>query len=197
MARIHEGKKQSEIVDEVLKIANKCPFKSTLTKCRHTSILDMPETSLSELWADVLFLGRTAPVVETVYEVSRQEFELLCNRVESIEQVVFRPDLVAKIEIDNIFGLCKSYIEKISSMDIVNKIMLVEDEDETTCWTIIDAPPFEDSLREPIYEAQLEILRSVDDDIPLDFHVLNISEVPTPEKLEEIIPSDAQIIWQR
>lgn len=197
MARVQEGKKQSEIVDDVFEIASADPFKLTFPKNPHMrSVISLPQNTLSELWEGVLFMGHDVPVVEIVDEVSRQEFESLCDRVEAIEQVVFKKQIITELELDTIFKLCNAYIEKISSMDIVDKVILVDDEDVTTCWTIIDALPFDDSLREPIYEAQLEILRSMDDDVPLDFHVLNIAELPDPEKLEQIIPSDAQTIWQ-
>ncbi len=101
---------------------------------------------------------------------------------------------IATTDIDR---LCREYVDKVSDISAVREVLVVEEEEVTTIWTIIKAPPFEDSLREPIYTAQLQILRSLGQDIPLDFYVLNESELPADEKLSEIIPSNARCIWQR
>ena len=198
MARVQEGKKQSEIVDDVFEIASADPLKWTLPKSPHMrSVISLPQNALSELWDGVLFMGHDVPVVEIVDEVSRQEFESLCDRVEALEQVVFKKQIITELELDTIFKLCTAYIEAIRSMDIVVKVMVTEAEDVTTCWTIIDAPPFEDSLREPIYAAQVNILSSLEDEISVDFHVLNIAELSEPAELNNIIPPNAGIVWQR
>jgi len=93
--------------------------------------------------------------------------------------------------------VCREYIEKISKIEAVREILVVEAEKVTTVWTIIKAPPFEDSVREPIYTAQLQILRSLERAIPIDFHILNESELPSDEKLSDVIPSNASSIWRR
>jgi hypothetical protein len=93
--------------------------------------------------------------------------------------------------------VCREYVEKISKIEAVREILVVEGEKVTTVWTIIKAPPFEDSVREPIYTAQLQILRSLERYIPIDFYILNESELSSDKNLSDIIPSDARSIWQR
>jgi len=92
--------------------------------------------------------------------------------------------------------LYREYIQKVCDLDIVQKIFLVEDEDETTILTIINAPPFEDSLREPIYLAQLEVLRSPNSNSNVGFHVLNEKELSAEQTVENTIPENAKRIWQ-
>jgi hypothetical protein len=93
--------------------------------------------------------------------------------------------------------VCREYIDRISANKAVREILVVEGEKVTTIWTIIKAPPFEDSVREPIYAAQLQILGSLEQVIPVDFYVLNKSELPSDEKLSDIIPSNARSVWRR
>ncbi len=93
--------------------------------------------------------------------------------------------------------LCKQYTDKVSHIKAVNEVLVVEEEQITTIWTIINSPPFEDSLREPIYEAQSHILRSLRQDIPLDFYVLNEAELTPDQKLSDIIPANSIRIWRR
>ena len=97
----------------------------------------------------------------------------------------------------NIDKVCREYVEKISKIEAVREILLVEAEKINMVWTIIKAAPFEDSLRKPIYTAQLEILRSLEQDIPIDFYILNESEFSSEKNLSDIIPSNARSIWQR
>ncbi len=79
-------------------------------------------------------------------------------------------------------------------MTVKKKILIVEDEEGFTIWTIIEAEPFDDSQRKPIYQAQINILRQMEEGIPIDFRILNISEY---KQIEDIIPSSAKIYWQR
>jgi hypothetical protein len=97
----------------------------------------------------------------------------------------------------NIDNLCRQYVEKISSIKAVREILVVEAEKVTTLWTIIKAPPFEDSVREPIYTAQLQILRTLKRPIPINFRIFNEAELLSDEKLSNTIPSNATSIWRR
>lgn len=117
---------------------------------------------------------------------------------ESLEELASKlRDTLLSIAITDIDKLCSEYVDKVSNIKVVREILVVEEEEATTIWTIIKSPPFEDSLREPIYAAQSQVLRSLGQDITLDFYVLNESELPSDEKLSEIIPSNARLIWQR
>ena len=93
--------------------------------------------------------------------------------------------------------ICAEYLAEITEIESLREILVVEEEEVTTVWTIIKAPPFDDSVREPIYAAQLNIMRSLEQDIPIDFYILNESELPSDKKLSDIIPCNARSIWRR
>lgn len=97
----------------------------------------------------------------------------------------------------NVDVVCTQYIEKVSSIEAAREILVVQAEKVTTLWTIIKSPPFEDSVREPIYAAQLQILRSLKRPIPIDFRILNETELPSDQDLSNAIPSNATSIWRR
>ena len=90
--------------------------------------------------------------------------------------------------------LCQDYLNMVNTIEIVKQILIVEDEEGFTIWTIIEAEPFDDSQRKPIYQAQINIFRQIEEGIPIDFRILNISEC---KQIEDIIPSSAKIYWQR
>jgi hypothetical protein len=114
--------------------------------------------------------------------------------VEGFESVLRELLSIATTDIDRI---CREYVGKINEIREVREVLLVEEEEVSTVWTIIKASPFEDSVREPIYTAQLQILRSLERDIPIDFRILNESELPSDQELSDIIPSNARSIWRR
>ena len=116
---------------------------------------------------------------------------------ESLNELVAKLGELLSETTTDIDKLCEEYVDEVSDIKAVREILVVEEEDVTTIWTIIKATPFEDSIREPIYAAQLQILRSLEQDIPLDFYVLNESELLADEKLTDIIPSHARTIWRR
>lgn len=118
-------------------------------------------------------------------------------RKESFEELTSKLRELLSIVTTDIDRLCREYVDEVSDISAVREVLVVEEEEVTTIWTIIKAPPFEDSLREPIYAAQLQVLRSLGQDIPLDFYVLNESELPADEKLADIIPLNARSIWRR
>jgi hypothetical protein len=89
----------------------------------------------------------------------------------------------------------KLFIDKIQSIGAVREVLLVEDEDEATIWTVISATPFEDEIRRPVYEAQLEVLQSVDQAL-VDFRLVNIEEFPSANR-GQILPREAKILLKR
>lgn len=93
--------------------------------------------------------------------------------------------------------LCENYLNMANTVEVVKQILIVEDEEGFTIWTVIEAEPFDDSLRKPIYQAQIDMLRQIEDDKPIDFHILNILEYTNLEALQDVIPHNAKIIWQR
>ncbi len=93
--------------------------------------------------------------------------------------------------------LCNAYIEMVSKIEIVKKIYIVDTSNGLLCWTIVDAEPFDSTLLEPIYDAQVKIYKEIKEDLVLDFHVLNLSELHDRQELESILPPSAKLVWQR
>lgn len=89
------------------------------------------------------------------------------------------------------------YIDKVKNIKVVREVLLVETDDVSTLWTIIESPPFDDTIREPIYNAQLHILRSIKGNTSIDFYVLNLLELPENEEKSSFIPAHAKLIWKR
>lgn len=112
-------------------------------------------------------------------------------------EIVRRVRDVAFPAVTNLWQLCQGYVERVRTIGIVRKVLLIETEDIPTIWTIIDALPFEDSLRQPIYEAQLHVLRALEATTRLDFYVLNVSELPEGEQLTHIVPSGGKLLLER
>ena len=91
----------------------------------------------------------------------------------------------------------KEYVDKVTTLPQVKEVLVARDEEGATIWTVIEAPPFEFSSEEPIYEAELEVLRDSPDDVLLDVRVLNVAELPGREGVAEFIPAQARLVWRR
>jgi len=148
---------------------------------------------------DFTELRRDTDVLRAKIEVLSKELVSTKNKVQELSQEVLKLRLDKKTETIAIDEVCKAYIEEVKNLDVVRKVLLSSPEDENVSiiWTIIDASPFDDSLRIPFYEAQLKILKSLKEDTPLDFHVLNLSELLENQSVEDIVPPDTDILWQR
>lgn len=148
---------------------------------------------------DFTELRRDADLLRAKIEVLSKELVSTKNKVQELYQEVLKLRADKKTETIAIDEICKSYIEGVKNLDVARKVLLSRSEDENVSiiWTIIDASPFDDSLRFPIYEAQLKILKSLKEDILLDFHVLNLSELLENQNVEDIVPPDTDILWQR
>ncbi len=148
---------------------------------------------------DFTELRRDTDILRAKIEVLSKELVSTKNKVQELSQEVLKLCLDKKTKTIAINEVCKAYIEGVKNLDVVRKVLLSgsEDENVSIIWTIIEAPPFDDSLRIPIYEAQLKILKSLKEDILLDFHVLNLSELLENQSVEGIVPPDTDILWQR
>jgi len=177
---------------------------------RYTS---QPRVTQPDLWREIIARVRTLPQAEFRDEVAdmKREIDTLRIRIVTMNQelisckqtidklckTVYESPPKEKTRSTRVDKLCKDYVDIISSIDIVRQILLVEDKDITTIWTIIDAVPFDSSLRTPIYDAQGKIFSVLEEDIALDFYVLNLSELPEKQELESIIPPSAKLVWER
>lgn len=203
--KIIQKKQFAKGIHQLLAQTYGAPFR--LSMYRRTTI------SLPDYWLEMLDKVRDLTQIEFRDEVTemRQEIDTLRNRLEFIEQElssskeiidelrteVYRRPVIKQTELATVGELCKAYVEMVSTINIVRQVLLVEVKNLTTIWTIIDTTPFEDSLRTPIYEAQIKILSTLKEDIPLDFYVLNVSELSENEKTESTVPANAQLLWER
>ena len=173
---------------------------------RGSSYRFQTEVSPLEYWRGMLARPRELLQIDLLDETAemRQEISTLKRELSSHKQAIdelrklvhgglaIKPTTPVTID-----ELCKNYVEIVSTISIVRQVFLVESKDVLTIWTIIDAPPFEDSLRTPIYKAQLDILSALKENTTLDFYILNVLELSKDENLQGIIPSDAKLVWER
>lgn len=89
----------------------------------------------------------------------------------------------------------EQFVQAVKSLDYVQ--MVVADasaRDYTRIWTVISAEPFEMTYREPIYEAELEVVKQTDEPV-VDFRLINIRE--TDQKVEDILPTEREVLFTR
>ena len=124
----------------------------------------------------------------------RKHIDRLQNKVEELDEKLTRHlnprrDLIAL--------LVTRYVNIVVKIEVVKTVRIRAEEDRVTIWTVIEAPPFQDELRIPIYDAQTEVLRMDEGNIRVDFNLVNVSEIPITASIEQIIPPNARCIWSR
>lgn len=102
----------------------------------------------------------------------------------------------AKLEstVSTIKDACRLFVSIVSKIDAVREVRLVQVPKEgPIILTLISAPAFERGYREPIYEAQLKVLRA--SEVPLvDFRMLNLTELSEEDKV--VIPAKSELLWK-
>ncbi len=91
-------------------------------------------------------------------------------------------------------GACRAYVKQIKDIEVVQEVRLVQQDEGSTIWTIISAPPFDDEARAPVYEAQLEVLRSLTKPV-VGFYTLNVQELPPGTERATVVPVGAKLLW--
>ena len=81
------------------------------------------------------------------------------------------------------------FVKQMHNIDCAMGVRRLEDEDGITVWTIVEVSPLDYKALEPVYEAELEAMRSVDEPI-FDFRLI------TQESIEDI-PTTAKAMWNR
>lgn len=220
MSESYVFKKQPDILDEVERIVQKrgstkgIPLELRPTPRRFPRVSPQyvfrTRMQLVDYWDEIMAKIRDIPQTEFLDEITemRREIDTLRYRTESVKQELSSCKQTidelckevygrASTKLASVGELCKAYVEIVSGINIVRQVFLSETNNIATIWTIIDATPFEDSLRTPIYDAQVKILSTLKEDIPLDFYVVNVSELSEGEELEGITPSNAKLVWER
>ena len=81
------------------------------------------------------------------------------------------------------------FVKQMHNIDCAIGVRRLEDEDGITVWTIVEVSPLDYEALQPIYEAELEAMRSLDDPI-FDFRLV------TQESIEDV-PAKAKAMWNR
>ncbi len=174
---------------------------------------DVPKYFASDIWRELLVRTRKFPTPEFRDDISELRHEVdtlklevksLTKRLESsnrtideLSKEIRQKHTIRQTGETSLDWLCNAYIEMVSKIETVKKIFVVETNNGLLCWTIIDAEPFDSTLREPIYDAQVKIYKEMKEDLALDFHVLNLSELQDKQELESVLPPGAKLVWQR
>ena len=83
----------------------------------------------------------------------------------------------------------RRFVKQMHGIDCVIGVRRLEDEEGITVWTIVEVSPLDYEALEPIYEAELEAMRFVDEPV-FDFRLV------TQESIEAI-PTTAKAMWKR
>lgn len=166
----------------------------------------LPRYFASDIWRDVLLKTREFTKHEFVDDLSELRKEVddqklmikhLTTTIEELSRKFEQRQSISQTTETLLDSLCKTYIEMISEIDIVKKLYIVETTNGLVCWTIVDTEPFDSTLLEPIYDAQVTIYKQMENTSALDFHVLNLSEFQYGQELESFLPLGAKLVWQR
>ena len=87
-----------------------------------------------------------------------------------------------------------AYAAAVQEIPYVHKVLLEESRNPAYIWTIISTPPFDDTYRTPVYEAEMAILQ--DAHFPLvGFRLLNVREVD--DDLRMHLPASQRVLFER
>ena len=62
-------------------------------------------------------------------------------------------------------------------------------------WTVLGSSPFEQDVRAAVYDAEMAAMDAVPDAL-VGFRLINLAEFENAQP-EELLPCDAEILWQR
>lgn len=89
----------------------------------------------------------------------------------------------------------KRYIELVSEIPEVREVRLLDDDEGPALWTIISATPFDNHPRDRVIEAQIEVMKNMDEPL-LGFRLINVREL-NGEFSEGYISDMGPIVWSR
>ncbi|MBI4504129.1 MAG: hypothetical protein HY691_01220 [Chloroflexi bacterium] len=91
--------------------------------------------------------------------------------------------------------LIHAFTSRVGERPQVRKVLLEATGTGPRIWTVIEGEPFKPELRKPIYEAELEAMQ-ISPDVVADFRLVNISEQEC-DSLDQMLPANAEVVWQR
>jgi len=163
----------------------------------HELLMETRKFTKSEFLDDISELRQGIDTLKLMVKSLTKTIESSNKTIDDLSREIRQEHAVRQTVSTSLEMLCNAYVEMVTKIDIVKKIFVVDTSNGLLCWTIVDAEPFDSALREPIYEAQVKIYKEMKEDLALDFHVLNLSELHDRQELKSILPLGAKLIWQR
>jgi len=167
----------------------------------------------SHIWLELLSRTRTfaSPQFRAEIDELRHEIDTLKlmvksltgkvessnNRVDEVSKTILHKYNIRQKGNPSLSELCNAYVEIVSKIEITQEVYIVDTSSGPVCWTIVDSEPFDSTILEPIYQAQIQMYRETTGNSELEFHVLNLSELLDRQDQVSILPPDAELVWQR
>ncbi len=152
---------------------------------------DSPQFELSDEIAKIrLDLGDLRNTTNLILK----ELSLCREAIAKLHREVSGRPSPKETRVSPIEQLCKTYLDVVSNMKIIHKVFCITAGNTATFWTIVDTPPPEDSPSIPQYNEQLNTLLILKENMPVDFYILDVSELSEEKQQEEPIPTEAELI---
>lgn len=87
------------------------------------------------------------------------------------------------------------FARDISRLPQARTVLLTSPRSGPNVWVVIEGEPFEDSLRMPVYEAEL-LAHDAYPETPVSFRLINLTEFSDMQP-DELLPAAAEVLWQR
>lgn len=169
-----------------IKLRNWLELASRVRNLPRTEFVD----EITELKHDMDYLRLRHRALEKDLEHLKGENTKLSKQLKELQSSV-------KTKVPTLSDLYELFVDSVSEVDFVQQVLVEETIDVSTIWTIINTTPFEDSLRDPIYDAEIKVLGMLKGDISLDFSILNVSELVDKQEVDSVIPPKAKLLWKR
>lgn len=168
--------------------SEKSNWDSLISIVRNLPKSKTPVNEITKLQRDVKFLK--LQVIKLQQQL--KEYEIAVSSSTNDEKL----GLKKKIDAQNRFvQATKQYTEMVKKLPIVEKIYLVDQQNTGTIYTVINADAFNDAVTTPLFDAQIGVLKTLDQAISIDFRIINIKEIPPQTNVEDIIPKVANLIF--
>ena len=142
---------------------------------------------IARIWTEIKTLHESLDSI-------RQELAFIKDAINDSSHAPFNDQNAEPISMPNPEEHGLVYAQQVSTIDIVRKVMLTQDEGNPIIWTIVEDPPPVDSPQKLPYDDQLDTLQILQYNMPLNLDILNTSKAQRRKQLRE---PNAKIIWER
>lgn len=89
----------------------------------------------------------------------------------------------------------RRFVDLLRDVEYVDTIILENEEREAPeLWTVLSSPAFEEGYRDPVYEAQGQVIDELSEPV-FDFRVVNVND--HGGRLEHVLPAHGRVLYQR